>query len=98
VRVYLAAWRKHLGLTLQQVGDRIGNGVGKGTVSRWENAERVPTLNVLGAYAEALRIPIGNLFRQPGTRGSLDEAIADAPKDVQDKAAEMVRILVRTEH
>jgi len=96
VRVYLAAWREHLRLTQQQVGDRIAGGIDKGTVSRWENAKRVPSVNVLAAYAEALHLPIANLFRRPNTRASLDEVIADAPDELKDKAEEVVRIIVKT--
>jgi len=96
VRVYLAAWREHLGLTQQQVGDRINGGVEKGTVSRWETTKRVPSINVIAAYAEALRIPTSYLFRRPETRASLDEIMADASDELKNKAEEMLRILVRT--
>jgi transcriptional regulator with XRE-family HTH domain len=96
VRVFLAAWREHLGMTQQQVGDRIGQGVTKGTVSRWESTKRVPTANVLAAYADALRIPVANLYRPPSSRPSLDDMIADAPEDLQRKAAEVVGIIIKT--
>jgi transcriptional regulator with XRE-family HTH domain len=92
--VYLADWREHFELTQQQVGDRIGDGVSKSTVSRWETAERVPTINVLGAYAEALGIPVEQLFRPPNRDPSLDAMIAKAPKKVREMAIDLVKRLV----
>lgn len=96
VRVYLAAWREHLKLTQQQVGDRIAGGIDKGTVSRWENAKRVPSVNVLAAYAEALHLPVATLFRRPDDRASLDEMVVNASKELRDKAEEVVKIIVKT--
>lgn len=95
VRVYLALWREHLKLTQQEVGDRIGrHGVDKGTVSRWETATRAPSLDVLAAYAEALRIPIAWLYRRPSDGPSLDDMVADAPGDLRAMAVDIVRRLV----
>jgi transcriptional regulator with XRE-family HTH domain len=96
VRVYLAPWREHLALTQQEVGDRFEPPIDKGTVSRWETAKRIPSLNVLAAYAEALGIRIGQLYQPPSERPSLDEMIAGAPEDLQRKAAEVVGIIVKT--
>lgn len=96
IRVYLALWREHLKLTQQEVGDRIGhNGVDKGTVSRWETATRALSLDVLAAYAEALRIPVAWLYRRPTDEPSLDDMVADAPQNVRRRAAEMIGILVK---
>jgi transcriptional regulator with XRE-family HTH domain len=94
VRVYLAEWREHLRLTQQEIGERIGD-VDKGTVSRWETAKRAPSLDVLAAYAEALRVPVGFLYRRPNLGPSLDDMVADAPEELQRKAAEMIGILLR---
>ena len=78
-------WREHLGLTQDRLGARIGtDGVDKGTISRWESADRVPTSDVMAAYAEALGIPVTYLYRLPTTGHSLDELAADlSPQDVQ---------------
>lgn len=95
IRVFLAAWREHQKLTQQEVADRIGpGGIHKGTVSRWENAKRAPSLNVLAAYAEAINRPISDLYRMPHDEPSLDAMVAEAPKDIRDKAADIVRTLV----
>lgn len=95
VRVFLAEWREHFGLTQQQVGDRIAKGIDKANISRWENSKRIPSAEVLAAYAEALGISVGNLYRKPSDRPSLDELIADAPDEVKDKAVEIVRIMAK---
>lgn len=93
VRVYLAEWRVHLGLTQQEVADGIAGGIPNANISRWENEKRVPSIDVLAAYAEALKIPVANLYRLPSARPSLDEIIANASPDIQDKAVSIVKIL-----
>lgn len=96
VPVYLALWREKFGLTQEELGERIGQGVGKGTVSRWETDTRAQTAGVLAAYAEALGIPVSWLYRKPTNTPSLDEMIADKPEELQRRAAEMLEILLRT--
>jgi transcriptional regulator with XRE-family HTH domain len=85
VKIFLREWREHLGLTQDRLGDRIGaDGVDKGTISRWESADRIPTSDVMAAYAEALGIPVTYLYRMPATGHSLDELAADlSPQDIQ---------------
>lgn len=96
--VYLALWREHFGFTQQQVGERIDQeGVDKGTVSRWETDTREQTTGALAAYAEALGIPVSHLYRRPSDAPSLDDMVADAPEDLQRRAAEMIEILLRTD-
>lgn len=90
VRVYLALWREHEKLTQQQVADRIGGSCSKSTVSRWENSVRVPTLDVLAAYAEALHRNVGDLYRPPNTGPSLDAMMANAPKEIRDHVVSIV--------
>ena len=96
IKLYLREWREHLEFTQERLGERIGSdGVDKGTVSRWENFERKPTYNVLGAYAEALGIPVTYLFRCPSLDESLDELAANlSPKDRQ-KIIRLVKELGR---
>ena len=96
VHVYLAEWRGHFGLTQQQVADRIAGGINKNNISRWETADRMPSVDVLAAYAEALGIPVSRLYRPPSDRPSLDEMIANASNELKDKAAEVVRIIIKT--
>ena len=96
VRVYLAAWREHSRLSQSQLGARIGpHGVDKGTVSRWETSMRVPSTNVVAAYAEALGIPIGYLYRRPLDAPSLDELAAELPEAVRQQAIDYFEFLRR---
>jgi transcriptional regulator with XRE-family HTH domain len=85
VRIFLREWREHLGLTQDRLGARIGtDGVDKGTISRWESADRVPTSEVMAAYAEALGVPVPHLYRLPSSGQSLDELAAGlSPQDIQ---------------
>jgi transcriptional regulator with XRE-family HTH domain len=96
IRLFLREWREHLRFTQERLGERIGSdGVDKGTVSRWESFDRKPTYNVLGAYAEALGIPVTYLFRSPSLDESLDELAANlSPKDRQ-KVIRFVKELER---
>lgn len=53
-RLYLQEWRDFYGLNQTDLGLRFEPPVSKGTISKWENNEREPTIGVLQAYAEAL--------------------------------------------
>lgn len=92
VRAYIMQWREAKGLTQQQLGDRLG--VDKGTISRWENAERIPNLNVLGAICEALDIQPWAIYRMPGTK-SPEDMLAIASEPVRREAAEYIEFLLR---
>jgi transcriptional regulator with XRE-family HTH domain len=52
VRLYLAEWRKHRGLTQQQLAERLGCEVM--TVSRWERHETAIATDTIAALAEVL--------------------------------------------
>jgi transcriptional regulator with XRE-family HTH domain len=85
VKIFLREWREHLGFTQEKIGARIGpDGVDKGTISRWESSDRIPTINVMAAYAEALNIPVSYLHRPPESGDSLDELARNLPeRDIQ---------------
>lgn len=53
--------RRTAGLTQIQLGERVGRD--HKTISRWENAHRVPTLVDLLLIADALNIPLADLVR-----------------------------------
>lgn len=52
--------REARGLTLQQLGDRLGKS--HATVQRWEAGKRTPDANDIRALAVALRVKAGELF------------------------------------
>lgn len=62
-RFFLAEWREAKGVTQEQLAERAGTT--KATVSRWENSERDPPFNALASIADALGIPLANLFHHP---------------------------------
>src|SRR5579872_2856057 len=89
VRVYLTEWREHFNLTQEEVSGRVG--AADNVASRWElwlkepqnqNA-RQPNLESLVAFAEALGIPVENLFRPPTGLRSLDAIVARAAPELQ---------------
>lgn len=85
-RVYLALWREHANLTQEQLGQRFKPEVGKGTVSRWENARpgaKSITKGVIEAYAEALNRPVEDMYRHPDSGPSLDAKVAEMGIDPQ---------------
>lgn len=92
VRAYIARWREAKGLTQEQLGARLN--VTKGAISRWEKDNRVPSLNVLAAIAEALDIPSTALYRIPGTT-TPEDLLAGANEAVRKEAAEYIEFLIR---
>jgi len=82
VRHFLKEWRKHRGLTQQQLADRLPSGddgkpTGKDVVSRWERNERGISMDVQAALAEALSITPADLFRDPAMP-SADDLLRNA--------------------
>lgn len=91
MRVYLKEWREYLGLTQEQVADRIDTT--KGTVSRMEINSREPNLGYLAAFAEAIDREVAELFRDP-QRPSQEDLLRNAsPEQAREIAdfAEFVR-------
>ncbi|MFH9073466.1 helix-turn-helix domain-containing protein [Streptomyces alboflavus] len=57
----IRAARQHAGLSQLQLGERVGRD--HKTISRWENAIRVPSLTDLLLIANALDVPLADLVR-----------------------------------
>lgn len=92
VRLYLAEWREHRGLTQKQLGERIGTS--DVTVSRWETGERKPDLNAQAAFAEALGIDVMDLRHHPDTP-TADQLLRDQPPEIVDQALKLIRAIRR---
>ena len=87
-------WREHLGFTQEKIGARIGpDGVDKGTISRWESSDRIPTINVMAAFAEAIGIRVVDLYRLPSDRCSLDLLAADLSQHDFEKIVQAIKDL-----
>ena len=100
VHLFLKPHREHKHLTQQQVADRIqtsdGEPVSKATISRWENHKRVIGTDELAAYAEAIGVPVPTLFCPPSDQPSLDEIAAKLPRELRQKAFEIISLLAKT--
>jgi transcriptional regulator with XRE-family HTH domain len=91
-QIYIAEWRGKLGLTQQQLGDRLG--VSDVTVSRWETKNRRPDNNTLAAICEGLGIHITAIYRHPDAP-SADELLKDQPGEVWEQALAIIRTIRR---
>lgn len=95
VRHFMSEWRDYRGLTQEQLADRLG--VGKSSVSRWENDVRGIDMGVLAAICEALDIQPTAIYRRPPTANSKspEDMLAAAPESVRKEAAEFIEYLIR---
>lgn len=92
LKVHIALWREHRGLSQQQLADRLGTT--DVTISRWETGKRQPDINAQAAIAEALNIEMADLFRLP-TTPSADALLRDQPQEVRDQAIRLIQALRR---
>jgi len=94
-RLFLKEWREYVGLSPEQVAGRLG--IERESVYRWEREPRRVNPDKQAAYAEALGIEPGDLWRVP-SQPSLDSLMKGQAQDVQDMAADIVRRLVAKGH
>ena len=92
IRVFLAEWREHRGISQEALGSRLG--VSDVTVSRWETGKRRPDLNAQAAIAEALGIDPVDLFRHPG-QPSADALLRDQPAEIREQAIRLIQAIRR---
>jgi XRE family transcriptional regulator, fatty acid utilization regulator len=73
--------RRAKGLTLAELGDRVGRA--PSVLSLIENGRREPKLSLIEALASALSVPTAELLRRqpPSRRAQLEIALADAQQD-----------------
>lgn len=95
LRLYLAEWREHRGLSQEDLGRRLGpNGVSDVTVSRWETGKRQPDLNAQAAIAEALDIDVMDLRRHPD-QPSADALLRGQPREIIDMVIKQIQAIRR---
>ena len=92
-KIYLAEWREHRGLTQKQLGERLEPPMTDMAVSRWERGERMLNTTRIEEVCHALQIDPIDLYRDP-KRPSADELLRGAPKDIQDKAFQVLEALI----
>ncbi|GII85051.1 hypothetical protein Ssi03_30410 [Sphaerisporangium siamense] len=73
--------RKQRGLTLSELGERVGRAPSQ--LSLLENGKREPKLSLLKALAVALAVPVEELLRRqaPNRRAQLEIALEEAQRD-----------------
>lgn len=77
MRLYLRDWRKHRGLTLEQLGALVGKE--KNTISRWERGLLNLNVDDLPALADALVCtPYDLLYRSPDDEIDIVKVWTDA--------------------
>ena len=68
-------YRKELGLTAQQLGDRLQKEIqlktayARNTITEWENGKYEPPLYVIIAFADIFNISVDELVRRKRTKG-----------------------------
>lgn len=62
-KLYLAAWRKHRGLTLDGLAKRAK--IPRGTLGHYESGHVSPTIAVAGRLAQALEVGLEQLLGVP---------------------------------
>ena len=80
----IKAYRLSVGLTQQELGKRIG--VGKSTVSMYENGERTPPLDILKSMASIFNINIDALVGEK-------EKAPDKVPEAEDELVQLIRLM-----
>lgn len=89
---YLREWRKHRGLTQQQLADLLNTT--KGYVSQLESGKRNYTQRQLEALADALKcLPGDLLMRDPGDGESLWSVWSEIPDEKREDAIAVLKAL-----
>lgn len=91
--LYIDEWFEHRGLNDAKVAAKLE--IDRTTVWKWRTNPSRLDPGKMEALAAALDIEPAELYRPP-TRPSLDAITKDFPDDLQQKAAEIVRLLGKT--
>lgn len=90
---YMTEWREHMGLSVETVANRMGRD--RTTIWRWEAGKRRPKPADLAAFANALNVEPGDLWRLPSGRPSVDAILKNATDDVAEAVADLARRLTK---
>ena len=101
---FIREWRKHRGLTLEQLGERVG--VTAGALSQLERGEVNYTQPMLEALAEELKTTPGSLVSWPPEKDSgravqpvktpLHELADQVSPEDAERVLQMARIMLKT--
>ena len=98
---FIRAWRKHRGLTLSQLTDRLATelevDISEGQVSRIERGETPYSQDILEAFAGALRCePADLIMRDPSQTDAIWSLIDTLKPAERLQALEVIKALRRT--
>ncbi len=93
-RAYLREWRIHQGMTLQDVGDKMG--LLRAQISSWETGARGITEKKLLRYCEAIGVDVSRIYQMPDAQ-SIDALLEGASPEIKSKAYLMVKLLLGQE-
>lgn len=89
--LYIDEWMEDRGLNDEKVANRLG--VTRQTIWKWRKEQHRLDPGKIAQLATALDCEPYELWRPPGLT-SLDAIVADAPEEVRNTAADIVRRLV----
>ncbi len=93
-KLFLAQWRQFLGLTQEQVAERVEST--KGTISRWETGTRAPPFEALEALADAFGRPSpADLFRDP-LQPTADDLLRELRPADRERVISFIDVLRKT--
>ena len=93
-RVFIREWRKHRGLTLVQLANRVG--VSQPTVSRIERGEQPYSQPILEAFADALGCEPADLIgRLPGAPNELTLLVNKLPPEAVPAAVTVLKAMIK---
>lgn len=91
---FIKEWRKHRGLTQEQLAERLG--LTQATIARIERGEISYTQPVLEAMADALRCePADLIMRDPTHHGSIWSIWDQIPATERDQAAKVLQTFIK---
>lgn len=95
-KTYIRAWRKHRGLTLEQLAERIGDMVAS-NLSMLERGQRGYTQNTLESIAEALNTTVAALLtRKPSDEEDIWPIWEAATLVQRQQISEIAKTITRT--
>jgi transcriptional regulator with XRE-family HTH domain len=90
-QAFLREWRIHQGMTLQEVGDKIG--VHRSQISNWETGGRMLNEEKMISFCDAIGIKPAQVYQLPDFE-SIDALLADATPEQRSKAIMLVKVLL----
>lgn len=92
-QLYIDEWMSHLGLNDDTLAEKIGTN--RVTMWRWRSEQNRLNPLKIARIAKGMGIAPEDLWRPPG-RPSLDSLVKEADDETVQRAADVVRIMLKT--